>query len=163
MADHHFNTPIGRFSAPDRLSRCKEVLEITETELRIVVCLIAAESCGVGLVTVASLTQVTGRHRQQSMADLARGGWVESPDKVTKSRERLWRATPAAWRRLGFVGWQVILFTKEALDAGLHLRALADEVYLQRLRLEALSQGGVIDVPIETVEGLLAPEVRHAG
>lgn len=126
-------------------SRCREVLDLSPAELCAVVCLIAAEACGTGLVTIATLEEKTGLDLNNRLSSLARRLWVESPEKVSRSRERLWRATPHAWRRLGFHGWQVVLFTKEAIEQGLHLRDIANDVYLEHLR-KCAARGEVIDV-----------------
>lgn len=138
-------------------SRCREATGLRSSELAVVVCLVAAEATGHGLVTIDALAEKTTYDAQSIMAALARGLWVESPDKVTESRKRLWRATPHAWRRLGFYGWQVVLFTKEALEGKLHLRAIADDVYREHLR-KCAARGEVIDVEGEEVPAPALPE-----
>jgi hypothetical protein len=96
-------------------SRCWELFSLQPWELRLVVAVMAAEACGIALVTTKQVMRCCDLATPRSMSSLAARRWVESPDKITKSRERLWRTSRRAWRELGFVGWQVKLHTEEEL------------------------------------------------
>lgn len=109
---------IGLFSRPGPAGRPKatpfghdswekEAFDLTPAQLRVVVALLAAEFTGVGPVTIAQCEEVTGGCCHSVMPYLVRGRWAEQAGRVDRSREKLWRATRTALRRLFPNGWQV--------------------------------------------------------
>lgn len=103
-------------SMPDHVSRCKDVLDLTERQLVIVVALLAAEHWERGPCSVRDIARCTRLSAQSELYRLARGLWVEEAGfrRVDRChKEKVWRATARARVRLGFQRWEPV--TDEAL------------------------------------------------
>lgn len=92
--------------------RCHGATDLHSLDLRVVVALIAARRMGRVGATRAELMLLTGI-RHVNMFELERKRWIS---RVGKSGKVVtWQATPFAVGRLGFHGWQTLLFSEEDL------------------------------------------------
>lgn len=119
---------------------------LSEAILSALVCFMAAEACGKALVTVRQAQERCEFDCHHAVSKLAKLGFLESPDRVTNSRERLWKPTAKAWRTYGFIGWRVWTFSKNALQGGAAQRCLLDTRYREFLQAKANEEHGYIDV-----------------
>lgn len=115
-----------RFSQPDHVSRCREILDLTERQLDIVLALLAAEHWGRSPCSLRELERCLKRSAQSELHRLERGLWVECagwrPSGTSRQKEKLWRPTVRARARLGFQKWERV--TDEEIAALIRSGAL---------------------------------------
>lgn len=96
------NVPFGQHS------RSKEIVGIIESELQMVVALVAAEFTQMGPVTARELARIIEAQPQSHLHKLVRAGWVAEAGVVAGSVEKLYGSTAKAWRELGLQGWSLL-------------------------------------------------------
>ncbi|HKY40733.1 MAG TPA: hypothetical protein VJN18_32585 [Polyangiaceae bacterium] len=115
-----------RFSQPDHVSRCREILDLTERQLEIVIGLLAAEHWGWTPCSLRELEACLKRSAQSEIHRLERGLWVECagwrPSGTSRQKEKLWRPSVRARVRLSFHQWEPV--TDEELAALIQAGAL---------------------------------------
>lgn len=77
---------------------------LLESQVRVVVAVLAAEAAGLGPVCQQDIEQVCPIYY---LSKLERLGWIECAGKVPRSNTKIWRGTKKAWRVLGLAGWRL--------------------------------------------------------
>jgi hypothetical protein len=121
-------------------NRCRDATELSSTQLRTVVALIAARRVGRLGATCQELQDVTGVRTNMTL--LARAGWIVAVARIEGSNESVWAPTPRAAPRQELAGWQVLLFSEEELE-----RVDPNEPGFLK------SGPGVVDTTGESIEG----------
>lgn len=84
----------------------KDEFGIVESQVNVVVTVLAAEAVGLGPVTQQQMDAVCA-YSAHGVYMLERLGWIECSGKIPGTRSKLWRGTKKAWRVLGLAGWKV--------------------------------------------------------
>ena len=88
-------------------SRCRDEFGLTETQLSVLVAIVAAEFVGVAPVSARDIAGVIGSQPNSHLWTLEKLGWVEVEKKPGTSG-KLYKPTAKAWRELGLQGWSLL-------------------------------------------------------
>ncbi len=83
----------------------KDEFDLLESQVHMVVTVLAAEAIGLGPVTEQQMAEVCD-YTVHGLYGLEKLGWVECVGRVPRSSSKLWIGTKKAWRVLGLAGWK---------------------------------------------------------
>lgn len=95
------HTPFGRDS------KCKDETGLTESQLAVLVALVAAEFAQVTPVTASEVEALVPHQPRPRLLELTKLGFIEVVGKAPKRTTRLYKPTAKAWREFGFIGWSL--------------------------------------------------------
>lgn len=89
-------------------SRTKEVTGLTDSQLQVVVAVVAAEFVQLGPVSLRQINTVVSCEAGSRLHGLVVGGWLEVAAKAKGTTGKLYVPTSKAWRELGLNGWSLL-------------------------------------------------------